>query len=106
MVPVMKGKTATFQVKLDRDPGTAVSVSVTKESGIAGITVAGGANLNFDSANWNTYQTVTLAATNDRVNLNGTAVFLLSGPGMTPARVTARKISGNQAGINLLLSGN
>lgn len=48
--------TSPFRVKLDGDPGTTVSVSVTKESGIAEITVAGGANLSDDSANWNTWQ--------------------------------------------------
>jgi WD40 repeat protein len=105
LVPVIKGTTAALRVKLNGNPGKAVSVSVTKESGSEEITITGGAEFSFDSGNWDTYQAVTLAATGDPVDLNGTAVFFLNGTGLTYKRVTARKMSGNQPGINLLLSG-
>jgi hypothetical protein len=89
---VTQGKTATFRVKLSRDPGTARSVSITKLSGSDEITVAGGANLKFKSRNWNRYQTITLGAANNLNNSNGTTLYQLSGSGLTSTRVTASKI--------------
>ena len=46
-----------------------------RASGDSDLTVSGGASLTFTSANWNTPQTVTLAAAEDVDLANGSAVF-------------------------------
>jgi hypothetical protein len=106
LVQVFKGRTTTFRVKLSSYVETATSVSVTKENGSnEEITVAGGANLSFDSSNWDTYQTVTLAATGNPDGLNGIATFRVSGSGLTSAFVAAKKVKADQTAINQLLLG-
>lgn len=45
MVPVVKGKTSVFRIKLSGDPGVASSLSVSRESGSEEITLVGGACL-------------------------------------------------------------
>lgn len=107
LVRVIKGGTGTFRVKLSGNPLLPIQVSVTKENGgNEEITAAGGANLSFDSSNWDAYQTVTLAATGNPGGLNGIATFRLSAAGLTPVYVAAKKVNPDQAAINLLLSGN
>ena len=87
-VSVPEGGTNTFQVKLSAQPWTNVTVTVARESGDGDITVTGGTNLVFTSANWSTWQTVTLAAAEDADTSNGTAVIWVSGADFS-ARVTA-----------------
>lgn len=93
LVWITRGKTAIFRVKLSRDPGTAKEVSVTKVSGGDEITVTRGANLEFNSWNWNSYQTVTLEAANNPNNLHDTTLFQLNGDGLWSKQVTAVKTS-------------
>ncbi|MBM4165303.1 MAG: RCC1 repeat-containing protein, partial [Lentisphaerae bacterium] len=78
-VTVTEGGTATFQVKLTAAPAATVTVIARRTSGDADITVQSGSNLVFTTANWSTYQTVTLAAAQDADAENGSAVISLMG---------------------------
>jgi hypothetical protein len=103
-VSICEGGDTTFQVKLDRDPGAAVTVSINKTSGIAEIACQSGP-LTFNSSNWNKYQTVYLVATCGLDNMNGTAVFRLSGNGLISAQVTAQKTGRDLGPVYRLLLG-
>ena len=90
-VRVPPGKTAPLQVKLSDEPPANVVVTVAWQSGSPALSIQGAATLTFTPANWNTYQTVQIAATPDKNDMNATAVFDLSGPGLTGKQVTAVK---------------
>ena len=65
-----------------------MTVSVARASGDTDLSVSGGASLTFTSANWNTAQTVTLAAAQDVDLANGSAVFDVTSTGLTTVSVT------------------
>ena len=75
---VPEGGTATLQVRLSANPGSAVTVSTTHFSGDSNLSVSAGGSLNFDSGNWSDWQTVTLAAASDADALHGGATFRLT----------------------------
>jgi|GEM_PF-2346317 len=81
--------TASFQIKLKGQPSGSVVVTVARVSGDPDITVQSGAQLTFDSGNWNTYQTVTLAAAEDADAVNGTATIRCSATGWANKDITA-----------------
>jgi hypothetical protein len=85
------GKTAPLQVKLSDAPSANVLVTVAWQSGSPALSIQGAATLTFTPANWNTYQTVLIAATPDRNDMNATAVFDLSAPGQIGEQVIAIK---------------
>ena len=85
---VPEGGTATFTVRLRAKPAAPVTVAVARASGDDGITVTGGAALNFTVDNWLTPQTVTLAAADD--DDSGSAVIALSSAGYTTVNVSAK----------------
>jgi hypothetical protein len=58
-------RSSTFQVKLSDDPGKEVMVSVTRQSGNRNVIIKEGTTLVFNQDNWDTYQTVTLVASNN-----------------------------------------
>lgn len=62
---VPEGETATFDVKLNQEPPSAVTATVTRPSGDTDITVQSPLVLRFDAGNWDTYRTVTLYARPD-----------------------------------------
>ena len=80
-VTVPEGSTATFQVKLNTAPVNPTTVTVSRVSGDADISVQSGGSLVFNASNWNTNQTVTLAAAEDADMVNSTAVIRCSAPG-------------------------
>ena len=89
-VTVPEGDTATFTVELSAQPGGDVTVSVSIESGDSDIAVQSGASLVFTTGNWDTPQTVTLAAAEDNADAdNGSAVVRVSAPDMDNVDVTA-----------------
>jgi hypothetical protein len=88
-VNVEEGNTADLQVSLAVQPSANVSVAVAWSSGDADITVQAGASLTFTTANWNTEQTVTLAAAEDTDIENGSAVIRISASGVPNKDVTA-----------------
>ena len=91
---VLEGGTAPFRVKLNAQPPATVTVSVSRISGDGDISVQVGANLTFTTSNWNTFQTVTLAAALDPDTLNNQAVVrvhALSGAAVPDKDVVARE---------------
>ncbi|MEV0235202.1 glycoside hydrolase family 6 protein [Nonomuraea sp. NPDC050786] len=91
-VAVNEGGTATFTAKLSSAPSANVTVTTTRASGDTDLSVASGGSLTFTPANWNTAQTVTLAAAQDADTTSGTASFTVGGTGVTPATVTATEV--------------
>ncbi|MET7999799.1 glycoside hydrolase family 6 protein [Nonomuraea glycinis] len=91
-VAVNEGGTATFTARLSSAPTADVTVSTSRTSGDTDLTVSSGASLTFTPANWNTPQTVTLAAAQDADTTSGTAVFTVGGTGVTSATVNGTEI--------------
>jgi hypothetical protein len=58
-------------------------------SGDTDISIQSGSNLTFSPSNWNSYQTVTLAAGDDLDDLNGTAIIRIDAPIIPYKDVTA-----------------
>ncbi len=96
-IAVPEGGTATFQVKLAGLPAGDVRVAVARTSGDADITVQTGTNLTFTTGNWDTYQTVTLAATEDADATNGTATIVCSASGMDSVTGTVTEVENDIA---------
>jgi hypothetical protein len=88
---VTEGATATFQVRLTVSPAATTSVTVTHTSGDSDLSVSGGATLTFTTGNWNTWQTVTLAAASDRDTANSTANFAIAAAGLVTQNLTAQE---------------
>ncbi|NLE60734.1 MAG: right-handed parallel beta-helix repeat-containing protein, partial [Planctomycetes bacterium] len=91
-VEVPEGQTATFAVALDRDPAGPVEVDVSRISGDADLTLASASTLQFDSGNWATAQTVTLAAAEDGDKAEALAIFRVSSPGLALVDVAAWEV--------------
>ena len=86
---VAEGGTAEFQVKLNTEPLNPTTVTVSRASGDTDISVQSGASLVFDASNWNTNQTVTLAAASDADQVDGSAIIRCSAPETADQDVTA-----------------
>jgi hypothetical protein len=86
-VTVAPGKTASFNVSLSKAPTANASVAVARSAGATTVS-ATPATLTFTPSNWNTAQTVTVAATSAAA-VNTTATFTASSSGLTSASVTA-----------------
>jgi len=95
---VPAGRTAPLQVKLSEAPSANVAVTAAWLSGSPALSIRGAATLTFTPANWNNYQTVLLAATPGKNDVNASAVFQLSASGETGKQVTAVK---GETGINI-----
>ncbi len=91
-INVPEGATYTFQVKLSAQPTTSKIVKVSRFSGDSDIAVSSGSSLTFTTSNWNTYQTVTLAAAEDADTANGSAIIRCSAAGMTDKDVIATEL--------------
>ena len=92
-------------VRLDRAPEQPVVLTVSQVSGDTNIVVASGALRSFSSANWSTWQTVTLTAAADDNADGETAVFRVSLPGAADQFVTATALD-DDIGQNLALAAN
>jgi hypothetical protein len=90
-VTVPENETATFRVKLSTDPVTTVTATVARLSGDTDITVQSGSILTFDSGNWDSFKTVTLAAAPDADYLNGTATIGIRSTGIANKNITANE---------------
>ncbi|MFI6318215.1 glycoside hydrolase family 48 protein [Nonomuraea sp. NPDC050556] len=91
-VTVAEGGTSTFTAKLSSAPTANVTVTTARTSGDADLTVSSGGSLTFTPSNWNTAQTVTLAAAQDADTTAGTAAFSVGGTGVTGATVNATEV--------------
>ena len=92
-------------VRLNGAPASNLVVSVARVGGDVDLRVKNGATLAFGSANWDWWQTVTLAATNDADKTGGTATFRVSLPGNEPRMVSAKELD-DDVGENLALATN
>jgi hypothetical protein len=95
---VPPGQTAPVRVKLSDSPTGPVVVTAAWKSGSPALSIQGTAELTFNTANWNAYQTVQIAATPDINDMNATALFNLSGSGLTGKEITAVK---GQTGVTM-----
>ena len=86
---VPEGGTTNFQVKLDIAPDNPKTVTVSRVSGDADISVLSGGVLVFNTTTWSNNQTVTLEAAEDADALNSSATIRCSSPGLTHKDVTA-----------------
>ena len=84
-------------------PVNPTTVTVSRVSGDTNITVQSGTSLVFNASNWNTYQTVTLSATEDADTVNSTAVIRCSATGLTNTDVAATE-QDNDDGCQLALA--
>jgi len=91
-VSVPEGSTASFQVRLSAQPSATILASVFRLGGDTSITVQSGGNLTFTAANWQTYQTVTLAAAEDADTTNGQATMRISATGVPNKDITATEL--------------
>jgi cellulose 1,4-beta-cellobiosidase len=88
-VTVPEGLSAGFTVRLNSQPSANVTVTTTAGSGDTNLTVSAGGSLTFTTANWNTDQTVTLAAAQDADTTNGSRAFTVASAGIPSVTVTA-----------------
>ncbi|NCA81146.1 MAG: DUF11 domain-containing protein [Opitutae bacterium] len=98
-VNVREGGEGRFHVRLDSAPAGSVSVGVSRSAGDANLFVKSGANLTFTPANWNAWQTVTLAASEDANGENETATFRIAVPGGADRLVEATALD-DDIGVN------
>ncbi|GLW10407.1 cellulose 1,4-beta-cellobiosidase [Microtetraspora sp. NBRC 13810] len=97
-ITVPEGGTATFGVRLNRQPSGNVTVTTARSSGDTDLTVTSGGSLTFTTANWNTPRDVTVSAAEDADQTGGTAQFTSSATGHTAARVTASEADNDLGG--------
>lgn len=83
---VTEGGATSFTVALSANPGKNVTVSVSRFSGDADLSVSAGASLIFNTTNWSTPQTVTLAAAADADAKASGATFRLTTNDITQVR--------------------
>ena len=96
-VAVPEGGAATFRVKLSTPPTGVVTVAALRTDGDGDITVSGGASLTFGPGDWDTYQTVTLAAAEDGDVRHGAATITCSAAGFQRVNVTATEADNDAA---------
>ncbi len=86
-VSLAEGGTATFGVRLNFQPSTAVTVNAASADG--GAATAAPAMVPFTTTNWNTYQNVTVTGTQDIDLTAETVAINLTATGASPASVSA-----------------
>jgi hypothetical protein len=90
-VSVNEGAQTPFTVKLAAQPSSDVTVTISKNAGDADLG-ADATTLTFTAANWNTAQTVNVAAAEDADAVNGSATFTVASSGLTSKTVTATEV--------------
>jgi hypothetical protein len=102
---VPEGSSGTFTVRLKSAPASDVTVRVGKRiDGDADLT-ADTEMLNFTAANWETLQSVAIAAVQDADSVNGAASFDLSADGVETKTVTATEQDDDAARTPVTLRG-
>ena len=89
---VPEGGTAVFRIKLSAQPTASKTVTVSRTSGDADINISSGASLTFTTANWDSYQDVSLGAAKDADVSNGSATITCTASGVTSQTITAAEI--------------
>ncbi|WP_372677030.1 nickel-dependent hydrogenase large subunit [Desulfosarcina sp.] len=97
-IQVPEGGQATFNVRLSSRPRKrSLEVNVEQVSGDENIEVSSGREMTFSRRNYNQWQTVTLAASEDSDHANGQTSFRLSGAGVTAATVSATEVDNDSS---------
>ncbi|MFD0275639.1 glycoside hydrolase family 9 protein [Kitasatospora sp. NPDC127111] len=96
-VTVPEGGSAAVGVRLSAAPAQNVTVTLSRSSGDADLSVAAGTTLVFTPSNWATAQQVRLSAAQDADALAGSAVFSAGGSGVTAATFTATEADDDSA---------
>ncbi|HPT17401.1 MAG TPA: discoidin domain-containing protein, partial [Kiritimatiellia bacterium] len=105
-VNVREAGEGRFFVRLNKDPGAEVAVAVGRSAGDASLTVQDGATRTFKSANWSSWQTVTLAAPADDADVDGeTATFQVAMSGAADQFVEATTLDDDFTNNLALASG-
>ena len=103
-VNVREAGEGRFFVHLNRDPEGTRVVNVSRSAGDTSVTIKSGASRSFNSANWNTWQAVTLAQAADDGNAaSETATFRVSLAGADDQSVSAFSLD-DDIGTNLALA--
>lgn len=89
---IHEGTSSNMQVRLPRDPGEPVEVTITKEAGDPDLTLTSSSTLSFNSANWSDWQTVTFAAAEDDDAVDGAALFRFGGGDLIPVYLRVTEI--------------
>ncbi|WP_344630874.1 glycoside hydrolase family 48 protein [Streptomyces glaucosporus] len=87
---IRQGETGEFSVRLSKQPSSTVTATVRRTDGNSGLSVRSGAQLTFTPSDWNTPQTVTIAAADSG---SGAATFTVSAPGHKDAQVTVTQLA-------------
>ncbi|WP_198586908.1 glycoside hydrolase family 48 protein [Glycomyces xiaoerkulensis] len=82
---VEAGSSAGFDVGFSEELDGAVDVTTTRTGGSTDLSVAAGGSLSFDSSNWDSPQTVTIAASE---GAEGSATFAVQADGFDPIEVS------------------
>ncbi|MCA9309620.1 MAG: right-handed parallel beta-helix repeat-containing protein [Phycisphaerales bacterium] len=91
-INVPEGGSAVFTVALNLPPAGTVTVTVTRDSGDADLSVSSGATVMFNAGNHATPMNVVLAAAQDPDFANGQAIFRISAAGLSDVLVTAQEV--------------
>jgi uncharacterized protein (DUF1800 family) len=96
---VIENSSAQFGVRLAGPPAASVTVNVTRLNGDADLRVVGPGTLTFTPTNFSTFQTVTISAVEDADITNGTAMFQMSGTGLTNAAADVSEFDNDGAPV-------
>jgi hypothetical protein len=102
-VNVREGGEGRIFVRLNKDPGADVVVTLARSAGDAGLSIQDGATRNFKSSNWSSWQTVTLVEAADEDAIDETATFQVSMSGADDQFVEATALD-DDIGENLALA--
>ncbi|MGD9612978.1 MAG: discoidin domain-containing protein, partial [Kiritimatiellia bacterium] len=102
-VNVRENGEGRFFVRLNKDPGANLAAAVSRTAGDASVVIQAGASWGFNSANWSTWQVVTLAQADDANAAAETATFQVAVPGLAAASVEAATLD-DDADRNLALA--
>ncbi|MGD9613617.1 MAG: MBG domain-containing protein, partial [Kiritimatiellia bacterium] len=102
-VNVRENGEGRFFVRLNKDPGASLAVSVSRSAGSESLALQGRTNWAFNTNNWNTWQSVTLAQADDANGDAETATFTVAMTGVDPVAVEAAALD-DDLGENLALA--
>jgi uncharacterized protein (DUF1800 family) len=96
---VIENSSAQFGVRLAAAPPASVTVNVTRLTGDADLRVVGPGTLTFTPTNFSAFQNVTISAVEDADITNGTAMFQMSGTGLTNAAADVSEFDNDGAPV-------
>ena len=102
-VNVRENGEGRFFVRLNKDPGASLAVSVSRSAGDESIVLQGRTNWAFNTNNWDTWQSVTLAQGDDANVAGEAATFTVAMTGVDPVAVEAATLD-DDLGENLALA--